>query len=351
MAKSYSDRTLTRTVKKPNKPSFQSNPQALSNVSKNPSSKLIKKSNKPINKATNQKTNKNKSSLPSHTKSLPPVQQDPLKAYLVEVKKYPLLTAEEEKRIAIKYFEEGDVDAASSLVKANLRFVIKIAAEYFKFGSKLIDLIQEGNVGLIHAVREYNPYKGVRLTSYAVWWIRGYIKEYLLKNYSPVKIATTQSQRKIFYNLQREIKKLESEGFQPTTKLLSQRLDVPEKDVETMRVRMASKPLSLDAAIDKSGDSHIRLIDMQTSEKSEDSIDEFLSQKEELASLKKHIHQIRPFLNEKELYILDNRLLSDQSLTLKEVGDVYGITRERVRQIESRLIQKLRQSFDKPNNR
>ena len=264
----------------------------------------------------------------------------------MEVKKYPLLTPEEEKRFAIKYFEEGDTDAASSLVKANLRFVIKIAAEYFKFGSKLIDLIQEGNIGLIHAVREYNPYKGVRLISYAVWWIRGYIKEYLLKNYSQVKIATTQSQRKIFYNLQSETQKLELEGFQPTTKLLSQRLDVPEKDVKTMKARMASKPLSLDATLGKSGDSHTRLIDIQTSDRSVDSLDEFLSLKEELATLTKHIHQIRPFLNEKELYILDNRLLSDQPLTLKEVGDEYGITRERIRQIETRLIQKLRQSFE-----
>ena len=334
-------------MKKSNKTSFPSNPQILSNISKSSSNQQLKQG-QPIDKDIDLKTIEDENYLPSksHTKSLPPVQKDLLKAYLMEVKKYPLLSPEEEKRLAIKYFEEGDTDAASSLVKANLRFVIKIAAEYFKFGSKLIDLIQEGNIGLIHAVKEYNPYKGVRLTSYAVWWIRGYIKEYLLKNYSPVKIATTQSQRKIFYNLQNEIKKLELEGFQPTTKLLSQRMDVPEKDVETMKARMASKPVSLDATLGRSGDSHVRLIDMQVGEKSEDSIDESLSLKEELASLKKHIHQIRPFLNEKELYILDNRLLSDKSMTLKEVGDVYGITRERVRQIENRLIQKLRESFE-----
>ena len=331
-------------MKKSNKSSFPSTPQILSNTPKSLSDKQSQKSHKI--KEINPKITKNKSHLPSYTEKLPPAQKDILKAYLMEVKKYPLLTPEEEKRLAIKYFEEGDTDAASSLVKANLRFVIKIAAEYFKFGSKLIDLIQEGNIGLIHAVREYNPYKGVRLISYAVWWIRGYIKEYLLKNYSQVKIATTQSQRKIFYNLQSETQKLELEGFQPTTKLLSQRLDVPEKDVKTMKARMASKPLSLDATLGKSGDSHTRLIDIQTSDRSVDSLDEFLSLKEELATLTKHIHQIRPFLNEKELYILDNRLLSDQPLTLKEVGDEYGITRERIRQIETRLIQKLRQSFE-----
>ena len=343
LARNYSDK-IYKKVKKSNKTSFQSNSQTLSSTSKSPLNKS--RSNKLAQRGPSSKIHKNKSYLPSHTKSLPPVQKDLLKAYLMEVKRYPLLSLEEEKRLAIKYFEEGDTDAASALVKANLRFVIKIAAEYFKFGSKLIDLIQEGNIGLIHAVREYNPYKGVRLISYAVWWIRGYIKEYLLKNYSPVKIATTQSQRKIFYNLQNEIKKLELEGFQPTTKLLSQRMDVPEKDVETMKARMASRPVSLDADLSRSNDSHIRLIDMQTSDKLEDSIDESLSLKEELISLKKHIHQIRPFLNEKELYILDNRLLSDRSMTLKEVGDVYGITRERVRQIENRLIQKLRESFN-----
>ena len=337
MAKNHFDKISLKPVKKPKKPSFQSSPQV-------PSNNHVQKSDKI--KEVNPKAVKSKSHLPSHTKKLPPAQQDPLKAYLIEVKKYPLLTPEEEKRLAIKYFEEGDTDAASSLVKANLRFVIKIAAEYSKLGSKLIDLIQEGNIGLIHAVKEYNPYKGVRLTSYAVWWIRGYIKEYLLKNYSPVKIATTQSQRKIFYNLQNETKKLELEGFQPTTKLLSQRLNVPEKDVETMRVRMASKPLSLDTTLGRSGESHVRLIDIQAGEKPEDSIDEFLSLKEELASLKKHLHQIRSSLNEKERYILDKRLLSDSPLTLKEVGDKYGITRERVRQIQHRLIQKLLQSFN-----
>ena len=332
-------------MKKSNKSNIRSITQKLSSNPINSPKHLTKKPNKLVCQNTNQKTNKISSqSLPSQ--SLPPVYRDLLRAYLVEVQKYPLLTSEEEKRLAIKYFEEKDANAASQLVKANLRFVIKIAAEYLRFGSKLIDLIQEGNIGLMHAVREYNPYKGVRLTSYAVWWIRGYIKEYLLKNFSPVKIATTRSQRKIFYNLQKEIKKLESEGFQPTTKMLSQRLDVPEKDVKTMQVRMASKPVSLDELLDKKRGSHLRLMDLQSDDNLEDSMDRSLALKEDLALLSDRIHQIRPLLNEKELYILDKRLLADQSLTLKEVGDVYGITRERVRQIEHRLIQKLRQSFD-----
>ncbi len=310
----------------------------------------MKKSNKPSSQTahlTDQKTQaKPKRDLSSEIylphQKLPPAHKDLLRTYLIEVRKYPLLSPEEEKRLAIKYFEERDAEAASQLVKANLRFVIKIAMEYFKFGAKLIDVIQEGNIGLMHAVREYNPYKGVRLTSYAVWWIKGYIKEYLLKNYSQVKIATTHSQRKLFYNLQNEINQLESKGFEPTNRLLSQRLDVPEKEVETMKVRMASQPIYLDAP-SKNQQGH--LIDRQAGEDQASSIDEILALKEQLALLKNHIDKIKPSLNEKELYILNKRLLADQSLTLKEVGDFYGITRERVRQIESHLIEKLRQSL------
>lgn len=275
--------------------------------------------------------------LPASDKKIP-AHQDILNAYLMEVRKYPVLSLEEERYLAIKYFEEKDTDAASQLVKSNLRFVIKIATEYSRLGSKMIDLIQEGNIGLMHAVREYNPYKGVRLITYAVWWIRGHIREYLLKNHSQVKIATTQAQKKIFYNLQNEINKLESEGFQPTVKLLSQRLNVPEKDVKTMQVRMASKDVSLEQPFKET--SQIQSLNKQITP-----TDEILALQENLSLLKDHIEEIRPHLNEKELYILDHRFLSDTPLTLNQVGQKYGITRERVRQIEKRLLIKLRKSF------
>ena len=278
--------------------------------------------------------------LPVSYPTTPPAHQDLLKAYLMEVRKYPVLSLDEERKLAIKYFEEKDLEAARQLVRANLRFVIKIATEYARLGSKMIDLIQEGNVGLMHAVREYNPYKGVRLISYAVWWIRGYIREYLLKNYSQIKIATTRSQKKLFYNLQNEINKLEAQGYQPNIKLLSQKLNVPEKDVKTMQVRMSSKEVSLDHPLIQHSELPLQNLDQQIQP-----TDEMLALKEELSLLQEHIEKVRPHLNEKELYLLDHRFLSDRPQTLQQIGKKYKISRERVRQIEHGLLQKLRSSF------
>ncbi len=156
---------------------------------------------------------------PSHL----PKTTDPLVLYLNEIRKYPLLTREKEKEISEKYFETKDPEAAQLLVRSNLRFVVKIAAEYSKFGAKLIDLIQEGNVGLMHAVREFNPYKGARLITYAVWWIRGYIQEYLMRQYSMVRIGTTQNQRKLFYQLQKEKNNLEALSNEQNLHELSER--------------------------------------------------------------------------------------------------------------------------------
>ncbi len=267
---------------------------------------------------------------------------DPLGAYLAEIRKHPLLTPEEERKLAIRYYDEGDADAAQRLVTANLRFVVKIAAEYSRFGSKMIDLIQEGNVGLMHAVKEFNPYKGVRLITYAVWWIRGYIREYLLKHYSIVKIGTTQSQKKLFYNLQEEIRKLEAAGQSATNELISERMGLPEKDVKLMKQRMSNKDVSLDAPLDN--ESQSRLLDLQTSD-SDQSADELLGLKEQIEVLQSQIEDIRPSLNEKEEYILENRILADEAQTLQEIGNHFGISRERARQLEERIIKRLKEAF------
>ncbi|MDZ4084398.1 MAG: sigma-70 family RNA polymerase sigma factor, partial [Bdellovibrionales bacterium] len=175
---------------------------------------------------------------------------DPVAVYMAEVRRYPLLTREQEQELARRYRETGDKRAAEALVTSNLRFVVKVAAEYSRFGARLIDLVQEGNVGLMHAVREFNPYKGVRLITYAVWWIRGYIQDYLMRQYSMVRIGTTQSQRKLFYRLQKEKDLLESMGEEPTVKLLSSRLGVSESDVESMSQRMQGRDVSLQTAVD-----------------------------------------------------------------------------------------------------
>ncbi|HVK61681.1 MAG TPA: RNA polymerase factor sigma-32, partial [Bdellovibrionales bacterium] len=266
---------------------------------------------------------------------------DPIATYLAEIRKYPLLTKEQERELALHYRETGDPRAAERLVTSNLRFVVKVAAEYSRFGAKLIDLVQEGNVGLMHAVREFNPYKGVRLITYAVWWIRGYIQEYLMRQYSMVRIGTTQNQRKLFYRLQKEKDKLEADGQRATVPLLAGRLGVSEEEVETMQQRLSGRDVSLNTPLD-SGSSAATLLDFEADEHM--LVDEDLGHREELEVLREHLEKIRPTLNEKETHLLDNRLLSEEPLTLQEIGDEWKVTREAVRQMEARLVAKIRKA-------
>jgi RNA polymerase sigma-32 factor len=266
---------------------------------------------------------------------------DPVTQYLNEIRRYPLLTKDEELALAKKYYETKDPTAAQALITSNLRFVVKVAAEYSKFGARMIDLIQEGNMGLMHAVRDFNPYKGVRLITYAVWWIRGYIQEYLMKQYSMVKIGTTQNQKKLFYQLQREKRELDALGETPNVKLIATKLGIPEDEVEEMSKRMSGRDVSLDQPLDS--ESPTTLQDMQ--KHSALAPDEELSKHEELELLKEKIEKIRPSLNEKEKIILEERLLADEPLTLQEIGEKYGITREAVRQAEARLMKKIKEQY------
>jgi RNA polymerase sigma-32 factor len=263
---------------------------------------------------------------------------DTLSAYLANVNKYPLLTREQENEIALRYFKDHNPKDAEILVTSNLRFVVKIAAEYSKFGNKLIDIVQEGNVGLMHAVKEFNPYKGVRLISYAVWWIRGYIQEYLMRQHSMVRIGTTQNQRKLFYHLKKEKDHLDLLGQEPTVKLLSAKLGIPEDEIRVMEERMSGRDISLDAPISDEG-SGVRL-DMEAS--SDESVDDQLARKETLHLLEEKIDQLRPKLNEKEVYILEKRLLADDPVTLQDIGTEWGVTREAVRQMEARVMKKIK---------
>ncbi|MDX9731107.1 MAG: RNA polymerase factor sigma-32 [Bdellovibrionales bacterium] len=267
---------------------------------------------------------------------------DPIAQYMAEVRKYPLLTREQERALAVHYRETGDKRAAEALVTSNLRFVVKIAAEYSKFGARLIDLVQEGNVGLMHAVREFNPYKGVRLITYAVWWIRGYIQDYLMRQYSMVRIGTTQSQRKLFYRLQKEKELLESMGEEPSVKLLSSRLGVSESDVETMTQRMQGRDVSLQTTVDESGQT--TLLDFEASD--ETPVDERLGNQEMLSILHEGLEDLRGSLNERERELLEDRLLADEPMTLQEIGEKYGVTREAVRQMENRLMTKIRKILE-----
>ena len=285
-----------------------------------------------------------KSEKAADSKDLVPIEKsvnttDPLLLYLNEIRRYPLLTREEEMRLAEKYFRDKDSESAQKLVKSNLRFVVKVAAEYSKFGAKMIDLIQEGNIGLLHAVKEFNPYKGARLITYAVWWIRGYIQEYLMRQYSMVRIGTTQNQRRLFYQLQKEQKALEALGQKGDFKQLAERLDMPEEDVREMALRMGGRDLSLDRPMDD--DSEASLMDFQKSP-TEQLPDQELELNEQLQILRDKIDELRPQLNEKELILLEERLLADDPLTLQEIGEKYKITREAVRQSEVRLMNKIK---------
>ncbi len=270
------------------------------------------------------------------------VSADPISQYMAEVRRYPLLTREQEQALAVRYRETGDKRAAEALVTSNLRFVVKVAAEYSKFGARLIDLVQEGNVGLMHAVREFNPYKGVRLITYAVWWIRGYIQDYLMRQYSMVRIGTTQSQRKLFYRLQKEKDLLESMGEEPSVKLLSTRLGVSEADVESMTQRMQGRDVSLQTATDNSG--RRTLMDFEAS--NDVPVDELIGNHEMLSILNEGIEELRSTLNDRELELLEDRMLADEPLTLQEIGEKYGVTREAVRQMENRLMLKIRKILE-----
>lgn len=268
---------------------------------------------------------------------------DPLTLYLNEVRRYPLLTREQEFELAKKYFETKDPSAAETLVKSNLRFVIKVAAEYAKFSSRMIDVIQEGNVGLMHAVKEYNPYKGARLITYAVWWIRGYIQEYLMRQFSMVRIGTTANQRKLFYQLQKQKQEFEKMTSPENISLLSHKLGIPEDEISEMAKRLSSRDVSLDKPVSNSENENATpLSNLLLREDGSLPLDEQLALEEQISLLMQSVDSIRAQLSDKEIILLDERILSDEPLTLQEIGDKYKISREAIRQTEARLMKKIK---------
>src|SRR5690242_8400668 len=261
-----------------------------------------------------------------------------LQQYLAEVRRYPYLSKEEELRLFHEYQTQGSREAAVQLILANLRVSIAIAYEYLHTGADHMDLIQEGNVGLMQAIKKFDPTKNVRFHAYAAWWARAYILRYLLNNYRLVKVGTTQDQRRLFYNLRKEKAKLEREGFAPDTKLLADRLNVRERDVIEMDQRLGSWELSLDQPL--SEDSEGTLLDVLSSE--EQAIDEQLGNLQLIEVFRKKLAAFIKTLGEREEDILRNRILSETPLTLEDLGQKYGITKERTRQLEARIINRLR---------
>jgi len=264
--------------------------------------------------------------------------RDPLSAYMSETRRYPLLTPEEEHDLAVKLVEHGDTKAARKLIEANLRLVVKIAYEYRRAYKNIMDLVQEGNIGLMEAVKKFDPYRGIRFPSYAVWWVRAYIIRYLINNWRVVKLGTTQAQRKLFFNLHKERERLEREGIVPEPKLIAQRLDVKESEVVEMEQRLSSRDLSVDQPSNE--ESGATLLDILPS--SIQGPDQQVADAEFRREIGDKIRAFGETLKDKEAVIFSERLLAEQPLTLQEIGDKYGISRERVRQLEERLKRKLK---------
>jgi RNA polymerase sigma-32 factor len=268
-----------------------------------------------------------------------PVELDLLQRYIREANRYALLTPDEEKELTRQYHETRDREVGSKLITSNLRLVIKIALEFQKFWMKnLLDLIQEGNIGLMHAIKKFDPFRGIKLSYYASFWIKAYILKFIMDNWKLVKIGTTQSQRKLFYNLRREKEKLRALGFEPGPKLLAANLNVREEEVIEMDQRLGGWELSLDAPLKEGSDEyHKNFLPAM-----EPQVEEALAEAELKNLFRNKLEEFKKDLNEKELDILNLRLLAEHPLTLQEIGARHQISRERVRQIEDRMIKKLR---------
>jgi RNA polymerase sigma-32 factor len=286
---------------------------------------------KPLDARAGDETNENA----ENTGSLVPV--DALSRYLTEIRRFPLLSREEETVISKRYAKYHDPADAYRLVTANLRLVVKIANEFARATRNLLDLVQEGNVGLMEAVKHFNPEVGIRFPSYAVWWVRAYIYRFLINNWRLVKIGTTQAQRKLFFNLKKETERLEAEGFAPQPKLLAQRMGVKESEVREMQERMSQSEISLDQPSPSTNDDDGGGNLLDALPDASYNPEEATARSEWRDFAKAQVDEFARTLEGKDREIFQDRLLSEDPPTLQEIGSRYGISRERVRQIESGL--------------
>jgi RNA polymerase sigma-32 factor len=280
----------------------------------------------------------------STDENLPAVSNPALHRYLQEISQYELLSREEAEELAIRFRESGDPEAAYRLVSSNLRLVVKVAMDFQKYWMQnFMDLIQEGNVGLVQATKKFDPYRGVKFSYYAAYWIRAYILKFIMDNWRLVKIGTTQAQRKLFFSLNKEKKLLEAQGFKPDVKLLAERLNVKESEVVEMGQRMDNWDVSLEAPVRSDSEDEQKSFLPQEGP----GIEDIVAGQEMRDRLAEVLAGIDDKLNDKEKVILTKRLLSDEPQTLQTIADQFGISRERVRQIESNLLKKLKKLFEK----
>jgi len=269
------------------------------------------------------------------------VPEDPLRKYIQEVNKYPILSREEECELAQRFQENQDKEAAKRLVTAHLRLVVKIAMEYRTAYGNVLDLIQEGNIGLLRSIKTFDLAKGTRLASYASWWIRSYILKYILDNFRLIKIGTTQAQRNLFFNLMKEKKRIEAMGFKADPGLIAKRLNVKKSEVEEMDQRLTEGELSLDTPLGDGNQSYADLLQDPALP-----IDEKLDQVNLHDFLLEKMSVFAKTLPPRELKIFQERLVAEVPLTLQQIADEYGISRERARQIEEKIKTRLKQFFE-----
>ena len=262
-----------------------------------------------------------------------------LTRYMAQLRHHAPISREEEHELALRFVEEKDVDAARHLVLANLRLVVKIAMEYRRAWTNTLDLIQEGNVGLLEAVQRFDPYQGVKLSSYAVYWIRAYILKYILDNMRSVRMGTTRAQRKLFFRLNKEKRELERQGFKSEPRLLAERLDVSEDDVIEMEGRLAQPDLSMDAPLRRE-EPGTTYGDMMAG--GGESAEQRLGEAELRRVFLEKIEEFAESLDARERRILEERILATEPRTLAEMGVDFEVSRERVRQLEARIVKNLR---------
>ncbi len=266
---------------------------------------------------------------------------DPMSAYMAEVRRHPLLPREEEDRLARLYRGSGDLDAAARLVSANLRLVVKLAHEYHRNPLSLLDLVQEGNIGLMQAVKKFDPDRGVKLSTYAAWWIRAYILRYIMDNWKLVKLGTTEAQRKLFFKLRQEQERLLKQGYEATPKLLAERLNVTEQDVVEMDQRLGPDEVSIDAPVGEEGEATRG--DRILPASGFPAADERLASEELKRLFRDKLDAFGKTLEGKEKYIFEKRLTADEPMTLQDIGTHFGFSRERARQIEAALVNRMRE--------
>jgi RNA polymerase sigma-32 factor len=267
------------------------------------------------------------------------VPSDPFRRYLAEVRKYPSLSREEEQDLSRRYRATGDREALFRLVTSNLMQVVRVALSFRRAARNLLDLVQEGNLGLLAAIERFDPELGVRLPTYAAWWIRAYIVKFLLDNVRLVRVGTTNARRKLLRNLRQEKARLEAAGIEIGPKMLADHFDVSEADVLDVERALHSQDVSLDAPV---GDSENRTRgDLMAA--SGPTVEEDVARRELQGKVKAAIDRFRHGLGDRDMAILDERLLSEEPVTLQVIGNRFGTTREAVRQAEMRLMARLKE--------